>query len=184
MMMPSRLDLSVLPRQKRKWFTPSIGRSSGTVAPTKLASVGNRLTPWTISSLSRAAGILPGQRIMNGARMPPSHAVKYWPRHGPAQPSHGLTNSGPLSLVKIPIVSSRIPRRSTPSIVARRRRLGQHVRPVAVPRLAHECGIGQRRQMRLRESDIGEEGLARLRLALHERDRTPRDLGVDQPALL
>jgi hypothetical protein len=37
--------------------------------------------------------------------------------------------------------------------------------------------------VRLRERGIGEEGFARLRLAFHERDRAPRDLGIDQPAL-
>jgi hypothetical protein len=44
--------------------------------------------------------------------------------------------------------------------------------------------IGHSRQVRLRERRVGEEGFARLRLAFHERDRTARDLGVDQPALL
>src|SRR5882672_53134 len=39
------------------------------------------------------------------------------PRHGPAQPSHGWTNSGPLSLAKITIVSLPRPRRSTASSI-------------------------------------------------------------------
>jgi hypothetical protein len=44
---------------------------------------------------------------MKGTRMPPSQAVKYWPFHGPAQPSQSLMNWGLLSLAKITIVSSR-----------------------------------------------------------------------------
>ena len=62
--------------------------------------------------------------------------------------------------------------------------LGQHVGPVAVAGLAGECRIRQRRQMRLRHRRVGEEWLLRLDLALHEGDRPPRNLGVDQPPLL
>jgi hypothetical protein len=36
----------------------------------------------------------------------------------------------------------------------------------------------------LRERGVGKEGLSSLRLALHERDRAPRDLRVDEPPLL
>jgi len=61
--------------------------------------------------------------------------------------------------------------------------LGQHVGPVAIAGLAGKGRVRQRRQMRLCEGRIGEEGFSRLRLAFHERDRPPRDFGVDQPAL-
>ena len=49
--------------------------------------------------------------------MPPSSAVKYCPRHGPAQPSQGWKNSGPLSLVKMTMVLSRMPALSTASSI-------------------------------------------------------------------
>jgi hypothetical protein len=55
----------------------------------------------TISLLTRPAGTLPGQRMMKGARIPPSIAVKYVPRHGPLAPSQGWIASGPLPLVKM-----------------------------------------------------------------------------------
>jgi hypothetical protein len=40
----------------------------------------------TISPLARRAG------AYQATRMPPSYAVKDWPRQGPAQPCQSLTN--------------------------------------------------------------------------------------------
>ena len=61
-----------------------------------------------ISLLTRPAGTLPGQRMINGVRIPPSIAVKYVLRHGPFAPPQGLL-SGPLSLVKMTSVLSSMP---------------------------------------------------------------------------
>src|SRR4029450_4480225 len=150
------------------------------------ASVGNKSTPCTISSLTRPAGILPGQRIMNGTRMPPSHAVKYCPRHGPAQPSQGRTNSGPLSLAKITIVLSRIPsrftasRRPPPLCSISASMSAQSPFPV----FPGKCRIGQCRQVWLCQRHIGKERLCRLCLGLNERDGSSRDLGINEAALL
>lgn len=61
--------------------------------------------------------------------------------------------------------------------------LREHVRPFTVAGFARESGIWKRRQVRLRQRDIGEKGFVALRLPFDELDRAPRELGVDQPAL-
>ena len=123
---------------------------------------------------------------MNGVRNPPSSAVKYCPRHGPAHPSQGLTNSAPLS-----------PGKDHDCVVADPERVhgvehladvvipfGEHVGPVAVPGLARERGIRQGWQVGLGERDVREEWLAFLDAALHECDRAAGDLSVNQSPLL
>ena len=57
------------------------------------------------------AGILPGQRMMVGTRMPPSHVLNFAPRSGSAEPPwwRSLRCHGPLSLVKMTTVLSSTP---------------------------------------------------------------------------
>ena len=49
-------------------------------------------------------------------------------------------------------------------------------------RPAHEVGMGEAREMQLRDRHVGEEGLARLHAALHEVNRALGHLAVDQAA--
>ena len=52
----------------------------------------------TGSTQTRPAGIFPGQRAMNGDFIPPSHAVSFPSRSGPAEPACvPYERNGPLS---------------------------------------------------------------------------------------
>src|SRR5215831_18919448 len=126
-----------------------MGRSFGVSAPPTCASVVKRSTIWTISLFTRPAGILPGQRMINGARREASIAVTYVPRQGPLSPSQGCVPSGPLSLVKMTIVLSSI------------LHLSEAVGPIAIPGLARELRVRQRRHVNQRERDVGEKRLPR-----------------------
>ena len=125
---------------------------------------------WTISLLTRPAGTLPGQRMMNGARSEPSIAVKYVPRHGPLSPSQGLVASGPLSLVKIDqrVVFDAGFLDGVEDLAGAVVHLGQAIGPIAVAGLAGELRIGQRRHVNQRERNVGIERLGRRRVALDE----------------
>ena len=52
-----------------------------------LAMVGNRSMVIIMSSQVVPAGILPGQRMSVGSRMPPSQQVPLPSRNGPAEPA-------------------------------------------------------------------------------------------------
>ena len=60
---------------------------SGKVAPISFARVGSKSMLIARSSLTRPAGMWPGQRAMNGTRVPPSHAVVLPSRSGSAEPA-------------------------------------------------------------------------------------------------
>ena len=61
------------------------------------------------SPQTEPAGILPGQRMMHGSLMPPSHVVPFVPRRGALLPP-SLAARDPLSLVNITSVFSSRPR--------------------------------------------------------------------------
>ena len=120
----------------------------------------------TISLLTAPAGTLPGQRTMNGTRSEPSsrREVGAAPRARPSR-SRAANISGPLSQVKMKMVLSldaRVPRRRRADLADVGVHLRQRVGKVAVAGLALEVGVRQRRVVRLRERDIGEERLAGL----------------------
>ena len=71
---------------------PSMTRSEGTSAPASFAKVGRRSMAVISSGFSFPAGILPGQRMTVGSRMPPSKVLPLRPLSGPAVPM-----AGPLS---------------------------------------------------------------------------------------
>src|ERR1700710_2058258 len=57
--------------------------------------------------------MVPGQRITNGARKPPSQPNPLSPRNGDVPPSGQLNFSAPLSVAKITIVLSAMPSASS-----------------------------------------------------------------------
>ena len=59
--------------------TPSIIVFGGISAPETAAMVGKKSIDDMMSFLTVPAGILPGQRIMQGTRCPPSHVVPLMP---------------------------------------------------------------------------------------------------------
>src|SRR5208282_5509776 len=109
-MKKSRFDFWLRPKSKSDESTPSIGRSFGTRldSPTRLASVGSQSTAATISSVT-PTGVLPGQRIIAGTRIPPSKPHENVPRHGPFDPPQDLASIAALSLDQITIVLSVTP---------------------------------------------------------------------------
>ncbi len=118
---------------------------------------------WTISLLTRPAGTLPGQRMMNGARSEPSIAVKYVPRHGPLSALPGI---GRLRAVVAGENDQRVVFDAgfldgVEDLAGAVVHLGEAIGPIAVAGFAGELRIGQRRHVNQRERNVGIERLAR-----------------------
>jgi len=60
----------------------------------------------------------------------------------------------------------------------------QRVREISKSCPARKLQIGQSREVHQCEGDVDVEWLARSRAALHEIDRSSRDLSIDEPTLL
>ena len=78
-------------------------RSLGTLPPAIFAKVGNKSIWWTMSLLTDPAAILPGQRMANGTRKPPSSGVRMPPRHWPVDPRPAVS-----TVVGFPLQNKRL----------------------------------------------------------------------------
>ena len=88
--------------------------SSGSSAPVKLANVASRAVKQIVCPLELPASTIAGQRTIKGMRWPASQASAFIPLRPPAEswPNRFTSASyqtGPLSELKMTMVSSRIP---------------------------------------------------------------------------
>src|ERR1700683_2549634 len=72
--------------------------------PAAATKVGSQSRPETMPFSTLPAGTLPGQRMMQGTRKPPSSAVPLPPAKGVCPPSGQVKFSAPLSVVKTTMV--------------------------------------------------------------------------------
>ena len=103
--------LKVLPAAS--WPCFSLSTTSG--SPAAARNVGSQSWCCTISFETTPAGILPGQRTINGTRKAPSQFVFFSLRNGVIAPSGQVFMCGPLSVPYMTIVSSAMPSSSTRS---------------------------------------------------------------------
>jgi len=76
--------------------------------PAAATNVGNQSSPEIIPFSTLPAGTLPGQRIIAGARKPPSMTVPLLCANGVCPPSGHVKTSVPLSVLNTTMVYSRL----------------------------------------------------------------------------
>ena len=118
--------------------------------PAAARKVGNQSSPEMMPFSTLPAGTLPGQRIIAGARKPPSMTVPLLCANGVCPPSGQVKTSVPLSVVKTTMVFSSTPMSlsffiTTPTIVVKLRHAG-FVNGPAILGVAHRLVF--RREMR------------------------------------
>ena len=92
-------------------FMPSGGKAGSGVVPAAASSVGSQSIEIVTWVLVVPGAQWPGQRTIAGIRRPPSRSSVFRPVNGQVS----ANRSPPLSLVKITIVSSAMPARSSAS---------------------------------------------------------------------
>src|SRR6202008_510121 len=97
--------------------SPAVVPSSGCFVtsglPAMLSIVGNMSMCETMPLNTDPALILPGQRMNDGTRQPPSQLESFCPRNGELAPSGQVSFSGPLSVEYMTNVLSAIPSSSS-----------------------------------------------------------------------
>jgi hypothetical protein len=83
------------------------------LSPAAARSIGNQSSAENMPFSTVPALTLPGQRMIAGARKPPSMTVPFVPLKGVMPPSGQVNTSAPLSVVKMTIVLSASPESST-----------------------------------------------------------------------